>query len=165
MTEPRTMTPGQKKAAGGAAGAAVLAAAMALIQPWEGLRTDPYLDIVGVPTVCYGETRVAMRRYTPAECAGMLRKTLEGREAQAVLRAVPAIGDHPGPFAASISLTYNIGIRAFERSTIARRFNAGQWRAGCDGFRAWNRAGGKPVKGLTNRREAERKVCLSGEVK
>ncbi len=145
----------------GLVGGSVLAAAIALIQPWEGLRRDPYRDIIGVPTVCYGETRVEMRRYTADECTDMLRHTLETKEAEAVLKAVPAIKDHSGPYAASISLTYNIGGKAFAHSSIARRFNAGDWKGGCDGFLAWDMAGGKIVQGLKNRREAERKVCLS----
>ncbi len=97
MADKKPMTGRQHKVVqGGLVGGAVLAAAMALIQPWEGLRTDPYNDIVGIPTVCYGETRVQMRRYTKAECSDMLKRTLESREAKAVLKAVPAIKDHPG---------------------------------------------------------------------
>ena len=123
MADPKQpMTDRQHKIVqGGLVSGAVIAAAMALIQPWEGKRLDPYLDIVNVPTVCYGETRVQMRRYTSQECSDMLKRTLESKEALAVLKAVPAIKDQPGPFAASISLTYNIGIRAYSRSSIARR--------------------------------------------
>ena len=47
-------------------------------------------------------------------------------------------------------------------SVEARRFNAGDWRGGCNAFLAWNRAVGKVVRGLTRRREAERKICLAG---
>ena len=162
----REMTPGRAKAVkGGLISGAVLAAAMALIAPWEGTKLDPYKDIVGVWTVCTGETRVQMRRYTPGECNALLRKALESDYAPAVVAAVPEIRQHHGPFVASISLTYNIGARAFARSTVARRFNAGQWRAGCDAFLMWDKAGGKVVKGLTRRREAERQVCLKGEVR
>jgi lysozyme len=155
----------QKAATGGALGAAFVGLAIMIAAPviegWEGTRTDPYRDIVGVWTVCTGETRVEMRRYTPAECKTMLDKTLAADWAPAVLSAVPALQDRPYQFAAAISLTYNIGGAAFARSTVAKRFNAGDWKGGCDAFLMWNKAGGRVVRGLTNRREAERKLCLT----
>jgi lysozyme len=52
----------------------VVALAVALVGAWEGLRTKAYRDAVGVPTVCYGETRgVRMGdRYTVEQCKVML---------------------------------------------------------------------------------------------
>lgn len=44
----------------------------------------------------------------------------------------------------------------------ARRFNAGNWRGGCDAFLMWNRAGGRVVRGLALRRARERALCLKG---
>ncbi len=161
---------GMKIAAGTAGGAlgggAFIALAVALATPtveqWEGTRTDPYRDMIGIWTVCTGETRVAMRRYTPAQCQLMLDRALTSEFAPGVLKAVPALRDHPHQFAASISLSYNIGVSAFARSTVAKRFNAGDWRGGCEAFLAWHFAGGKAVTGLRNRRRDERVLCLSG---
>ncbi|MCW2395905.1 MULTISPECIES: lysozyme [unclassified Sphingobium] len=152
-------------AAGRAVGAAFIGLAIMitapLIERWEGTRTDPYRDLGGVWTVCTGETRVEMRRYTAAECQAMLDTTLEVDWAPAVLKAVPALKDRPYQFAAAISLTYNIGQAAFARSTVARRFKAGDWKGGCDAFLLWVQVNGKRVQGLVNRREAERKLCLT----
>ena len=155
------MTPRAVGVMGGAlGGSAVIAFALAIATPtveqWEGTRLTPYRDIVGIWTVCSGETRVTMRRYTPAECQDMLRQTLESDFAPAVLAAAPALEQRPYQFAAAISLSYNIGAAAFARSTAARRFNAGDWRGGCGAFLMWVHAGGKRVQGLVNRREAER---------
>jgi lysozyme len=58
------------------------------------------------------------------------------------MQCVPGLKDRPNQLAASVSLAYNIGTAAFCRSTVARRFNADQWRAGCDAFLAWRYAGG-----------------------
>ena len=63
---------------------------------------------------------------------------------------------------ASMLLSYNIGKSAFCRSTVARRFNAGDIRGGCDAFLMWNKAGGREVRGLLNRRRDERRICLEG---
>lgn len=129
------------------------------IMRWEGKRNDPYRDIVGVLTVCYGETQAPMRRYSDAQCATMLAERVERDYARPILACVPGFATRPHAFAASISLAYNIGTSAFCRSTAARRFNAGNWSGGCDAMLAWNRAGGEVIRGLTRRREAERKLC------
>ncbi|HZV17996.1 MAG TPA: lysozyme [Sphingobium sp.] len=167
MSLPGSITPLRAGVTGGAlGGGAFVALAMAIATPlverWEGTRLAPYRDIAGIPTVCTGETRVEMRRYTPAECAAMLRRALANNYAPAVLKAVPALRDRPNQFAAAISLTYNIGEVAFARSTVARRFNAGDWRGGCDAFLMWVNAGGRRIQGLVNRREDERRLCLKG---
>jgi lysozyme len=59
--------------------AAAIAIAAAFIAPKEGLRLIAYRDIVGVPTICYGETRdVEMGDVkTKAECDAMLQKRVE----------------------------------------------------------------------------------------
>jgi lysozyme len=155
----------KKKTAAIGGGAVAVTAALALstgiIGKWEGKRNDPYRDIVGVMTVCYGETRVPMRRYTDAECRAMLEKGV--REFQeGVLRCTPGLRNHAHQLAAATSLSYNIGIDAYCRSTVARRFNEGNFRAACEGFRAWRFAGGRESRGLINRREDEVKLCLIG---
>jgi lysozyme len=142
-------------------GASAAALLIPLVGQWEGKRNDPYLDIVGVLTVCYGETRVEMRRYTDAECEDMLAEGL-GDFARPVLARNPELRARPEMLAAATSLAYNIGGAAYTRSTVARRFSQGRFRDACDAFLMWNRAGGKPVRGLTRRREAERQLCLKG---
>jgi lysozyme len=55
---------------------------------------------------------------------------------------------------------YNVGSGAACRSTLAKRANAGDWRAACDQLLRWDRAGGAVVRGLTNRRAAEHRLCV-----
>ena len=54
----------------------MVAIAAPFIGMWEGKRNNPYLDSVGVKTVCYGETRVPMRHYTDAQCTALLENAL-----------------------------------------------------------------------------------------
>lgn len=145
---------------GGSLVAAAIAMAVPMIEKWEGTRLNPYRDIVGIWTVCTGETRVEMRRYTAAECRTMLEKAVRSDYGAAVLACTPALQSRPHALAASISLTYNIGAAAYCRSSVAREFNAGHWRKGCDAFGLWVNAGGKRVQGLVNRRADERALCL-----
>lgn len=146
--------------------AAIMAAAVALVGGWEGLRTVAYKDIVGVPTVCFGETRgVEMGdRYTVEECKVMLGQGLVEFET-GMRRCLTKPDDIPAkPYVAFLSLSYNIGTGAFCRSTVAKRINAGDIKGACNGIPAWNRAGGKVVQGLVNRRAEEKRICLEGVV-
>lgn len=142
-------------------GATAAALLVPLVGAWEGKRTEPYRDIVGVMTVCYGETRVPMRRYSDAECEEMLGAGLADF-ARPVLTRNPELRGRPHQLAAAVSLAYNIGVTAYQRSTVARRFSAGDWRGGCDAILLWDRAGGRVVEGLRRRRQAERALCLRG---
>jgi lysozyme len=55
------------------------------------------------------------------------------------------------------SWTYNVGVGAACNSTLVRKINAGvPW---CAELLKWDRAGGRKVRGLTRRRQAEFEVC------
>lgn len=145
-------------------GSAAALLAIAVVGGFEGLRLNAYRDVVGVPTICYGETRgVKMGdKATKAECDDMLLNGLQEFEA-AVLRCTPSIAKAPNErLVAAVSLAYNIGQGAYCKSTVARRFNAGDVRGACDAFLMWNKAGGVVWPGLTRRRQAERELCLKG---
>ncbi|PVB61594.1 lysozyme [Labrenzia sp. 011] len=143
---------------------AVGAAAIALVGAWEGLRLSAYRDVAGVPTVCYGETRgvVLGDRHSKAECDAMLLSSLRKHEAgmRRCLKAPDAIPARS--YVAFVSLTYNIGVGAFCRSTAAKRLNRGDVRGACDAATWFNKAGGRMIRGLVNRRAAEHELCLEG---
>lgn len=138
-----------------------------LITKWESGGKDhlvPYRDIVGVWTQCHGET-LNVKATTPAEtpegCALKLDNRLAGF-AQSVVKCTPVLRGKDEEWAAATSLSYNIGTNAYCKSSVDRLFDAGKPRAACDAFMLWNKAGGRPVQGLTNRRAAERALCLKG---
>lgn len=147
-----------------------------LVTHWEGQHRcadDPamhcaYLDIVGVPTLCYGETKGVRlgQRATDAECRAKLVKRLRG-DFRASLHeyfteATRAMRLTPERDAAYVSLAYNVGIRGAGRSTATRRLNAGDIAGGCKALTWWNRAGDRIVRGLVNRRAHEYKLCMKG---
>lgn len=66
-----------------------------------------------------------------------------------------------GQFDALVSFVYNVGSRALSTSTLLKKLNAGDIKGAADEFLRWNKAGGKVMLGLTNRRKAERDVFLS----
>lgn len=149
------------KAAGAAA--AALALAVATIAPWEGKRNAPYRDPIGILTVCYGETRVAMRRYSDAECAAML-EAAAGEFQEGVRRRNPAIAAFPHQWAAHTSFAYNVGLATYGRSSVARLLAAGRQAEACRFIGRYVYAGGKPLRGLERRRAAETALCLKDAV-
>jgi lysozyme len=122
-----------------------------------------YADIVGVWTICDGDTKNVRPGMVESEagCTARLERQLVAHAAP-VLRCVPGLKGRDNQLVASVSLAYNIGTTGFCRSTVARRFNAGNWRGGCDAMLMWDKAGGRAVRGLTLRRQRERALCLKG---
>lgn len=139
--------------------AAVLVAAVAA---FEGLRTVAYRDPVGIPTICFGETRGVRigDRKTAAECRTLLQNRLY--EFEAGVRSCLLYPDKlpDGTYAAILSFAYNVGTNAFCQSTLKRKLDKGDIKGACAELPRWVKAKGVRLPGLVNRREAERKLCL-----
>lgn len=141
-----------------------LAITLELIRRFEGLYLKPYLCPAGVPTIGYGATyyqdgtRVTLAdspiSRTMAE--DLLLWHVKTVYLPAVLRWCPAvIHETPGRVAALIDWTFNLGSGNLRASTLRRRVNAAAWDLVPDELRKWNKAGGRVLRGLTLRREAE----------
>lgn len=63
--------------------------------------------------------------------------------------------------AAMCSFYYNVGGGNFQSSTLLKKLNSGDAQGAADEFLRWNKANGKVMAGLTNRRTAERTLFLS----
>lgn len=153
-----------KRIAGSIAGSAIaLATAVSFIGGWEGKENQAYLDRIASPpvwTVCHGETKGVGPGdyYTDAQCSEMLEEEILSYE-RGLDRCLKA--DVPvGAKIAFVSWTYNVGVGAACRSTLVRKANAGDLVGACNELPRWNRAGGKVIRGLTNRRVSERAMCL-----
>lgn len=119
----------------------------------------------GAPwTVGWGETRGVTKdtRMTRDEADVAFAASLYEFE-RAVESAVrgAAGGTTQGQFDAMVSLTYNIGIAAFRKSSILRNHLNGDFAAAARSFHLYNQAGGKQMPGLVKRRAAESAHYLS----
>lgn len=154
-----------------------------LVAPWEGKRNHSYLDIVGIPTVCYGETKGVKlgQYYDDDHCDTTLATELSVYYDQMKRNVKTPLPENME--VAYTSLVYNIGPTAWNNSTILKKINAGDLQGACKGILAWNKASFKAsavpaqtakgetctlklngdyactVKGLTNRRVEEYKTC------
>lgn len=143
--------------------AAVLLAAAAFIQPWEGTVPKAYFDVVGVLTICTGHTGADVYEgqvVSKARCDALLASDL-GKTYTAIAGCItrPVTVNQA---VAILSLAFNTGAGAICRSTLVRQLNEGLpadvW---CKQILRWDNAGGRKIRGLTRRREAETKVCMT----
>lgn len=146
-------------------GGAVAAAVCALATCYEGTVLKSYVDPVGVLTSCTGHTGPELRPgqvFTQGQCAALLNADV-AKAISLVQACVPAAPDRI--LAAFGDATYNMGPTIAcdrTRSTAARLLAAGQWDAACLQLPRWNTAGGRVLRGLVRRREAELDLCLEG---
>lgn len=136
--------------------------AAALARRFEGLYLSPYLCPAGVPTIGYGATyyengtRVQLTDapITRERAEALLLWMVRTRYLPAVVQLCPGV-DSPPRLAALIDFTFNLGSGQLKSSNLRRRVNAADWDAVPTELRKWVRGGGRVLKGLVIRREAE----------
>ncbi len=135
---------------------------IAVSEGWEPVARPPVPG--DVPTGGFGSTRSesgpmkAGERIDPVR--GLILLKRDAAEAERIVRRCAPVPMYQHEFDAAGSLAYNIGGKAFCGSTVARRFNAGDYAGACDAFLMWNKIQGRAQRGLTLRRERERAMCL-----
>jgi lysozyme len=136
--------------------------ALALMRRFEGLYLTPYLCPAGVPTIGYGATyyedgtRVTLHdpTITRERADSLLIWMVRTVYLPQVMRLCPGI-DNPNRLAAIIDFTFNLGSGALKNSTLRRKINEGAWDYVPAELRKWVKGGGKVLRGLVYRREAE----------
>lgn len=145
-------------------------ATLDLIKRFEGFRAEAYPDPAtgGDPwTIGYGTTGRAGVGIDPkpgmkiseAQATEFLRRGVDKFAAD--IRPAITAPINENEFGAFVSLAYNIGPTAFKRSSALRHFNAGNKAKAANSILLWNKAGGKVLRGLVRRREAERELFLT----
>ena len=131
-----------------------------VVAPFEGMSNQAYKDIVGVPTICFGETKgVRMGDYkTTEQCESDLAKELAVYNRN--MKKHVKVELLPYEEIAYTSFVWNLGETNFKNSTLLKKLNAGDRQGACSELLRWDKAGGKVVKGLTNRRKFEYEVCM-----
>lgn len=137
---------------------------IAFIKKHEGFRTKAYKDSAGIWTIGYGSIRIFGRavkhddEITEHQAINQMILDLETFE--------HAVNEHvyvyltQKQYTALVSFTYNIGQNAFRNSTLLKKLNQSDYKAAADELLRWNKAGGKVVQGLVNRRNDERSLFL-----
>lgn len=133
-----------------------------LIKSFEGFSPTVYLCSAGVPTIGYGH---AIKRgesftsITEEDAENILARDVSVAE-KGVLRLI-SVPLSDGQFNALVSFSFNLGTGALQRSSLRLKLNRSEYTDASDEFMKWIRAGGKVIKGLVRRREAERRMFIS----
>jgi lysozyme len=144
-----------------------MTSAVDLVAGFEGFSSRVYLCSAGVPTCGFGATRDANGNpwkagasITPAAARVLLERDLHVAEAAVLANVKVPITENMR--VALVSFIFNVGARAFAKSTLLRLLNAGEpVEVVAEQFNRWNIAGGRVVPGLSRRRAAERELFLS----
>lgn len=141
-----------------------LVIALVTVTGFEGMVLKPYRDRLAnnILTVCMGETRGVQLGdiYTEDQCRELLKNGLIEFEKELQKCITTPMSDKTK--AAIVSWSWNVGTNAACKSTLVKKLNVGDMVGACNELIKWNRADGKVLHGLVKRREAERKLCLSG---
>jgi lysozyme len=134
------------------------------IQQCEGLKLKTYPDPAtgGLPwTIGYGHTKDVKpgQEITKQQAEAFLHWDLE--PIYITIKSAVKVLMTQGQFDALCSFTFNCGVGNFVRSTLLKKLNAGDYKGAADEFLRWNKAAGKVLRGLDNRRASERQMFLS----
>jgi lysozyme len=164
-------SPKAKAAAGGA-----LALALGLFAILEGYGPSAgpgtyksYVDIAGVVTICNGHTGADVKlgqTFTKPQCDEIAKQDLGKAFAveDKYIRAPEELD--PWVRAAAALFITNVGEGAFAGSSFLRLLNERKITEACNSLLLWTKARAGPqgalvvVRGLINRRQAERSLCL-----
>ncbi|MDV2115373.1 lysozyme [Alcaligenes faecalis] len=132
---------------------------LAILRYFESCELEAYWDADGkVWTIGWGDTGpdvVEGLRITQAEADERLRRRLAREFVPGVLNVLTRPANQ-AQLDAMVDLAYNIGVSAFQGSTLLRLFNAGDQAGAAEQFPRWNKSGGKVLLGLRRRRAADR---------
>ena len=138
-----------------------------LIKEFEGLSLKPYLDVVNIPTIGWGNTfyedgtKVTLKdQPVTKERANELLEKIVNKDFADKIFPLIKVKVTQNQFDAMVSLAYNIGTGSFLKSTLLKKVNVSDFIGASNEFLRWNKAGGKELLGLTKRREREKQLFL-----
>lgn len=140
-----------------------------LCRRFEGFSAKPYLCPAGVWTIGYGSTYYAngdkVTKDDPSidreYAERLLMHELVHTYAPGAIRQCPilltvAIKDKDwGKLNAIVDFCYNLGVGRLQTSTLKRKINQQDWDGAIEQLKLWVRGGGKILRGLVIRRDAE----------
>ena len=126
------MNPLTKKLSAFGVGTIIAVSGAYLVEPWESTQNHAYKDMVGVVTICMGETKgVKMGDYrTDEECEESLAKELAAYNK--AMRKHVKVELKPYEEVAYTSFVWNLGETNFKNSTLLKKLNQGDHEGACN---------------------------------
>jgi lysozyme len=139
-----------------------------LIKKFEGLKLKPYLCSAGVPTIGYGNTFYETGKKVTLNDPVITEKRAEELLAHLLVSFEKYVDSYcrddisQNQFDALVSFAYNLGPNSLKASTLLKKVNANPSDPTIKAeFLKWTKAGGRVLKGLVLRREAEAALYFS----
>lgn len=135
-----------------------------LIGNAEGCQRKPYhcpSDVLtfGIGTTEAVEKIIPNKIYSNEEIASAFAKGV--KQAEKCVNTYANGQKMPqGAFDALTSITFNVGCGKLKNSTLFKMAKKGYSKSMCGQFERWIYANGKPLKGLIDRRQKEKALCL-----
>lgn len=137
---------------------------LSLIRQFEGYSPFVYKDAVGKPTIGYGHLMLPGEKFAEplmqGDAEALLKKDIAPRER--AVNAMVRVSLHSGQFDALVSFVYNLGGGSLQRSGLLKKVNRAEHESVPPEFEKWAYAGGKKLRGLEIRREAEAMLYKGG---
>lgn len=136
-----------------------------MIKRFEGYSAKLYNDVGGRPTIGYGhlvqhnELLWVVDGISGSTAMHLLMLDLE-RIGRKVTELTQGLGLKQNEFDALVSFAFNVGPEELSQSTLLRLLKAGDYQGAADQLLLWDHCAGKVVKGLYERRVAERDMFL-----
>ena len=135
-----------------------------LIMKYEGLYLRSYLCPAGVWTIGYGATGPGIGPnviWTREQALDRLEFDMQ-KFWRAALKLSPCLALYPEIHEAIADFCFNLGTGRYKGSTLKRRVDVQDWDGACEEIVKWVYGGGRKLRGLVLRREAERAIIESG---
>ena len=133
-----------------------------LIKKYEGCSLTAYKCPAGVYTIGYGHTNRVKKGdvITQEQAEKFLEEDIKIIETTLNAFILPDCNLNQNEFDALVSLIFNIGIYNFKHSTLLKKLIAKDKQGAAKQFDFWVYSKGIKLKGLVNRRQAEKELFL-----
>jgi lysozyme len=140
------------------------AAALVGIALSEGYSDHAIIPVPGdVPTIGFGTTAGVKLGDQITPPLALARALADVQQYEGAIKRCVAVPLHQHEYDAYVDLAYNIGPGAFCGSTLVKKLNARDYPGACAEILRWDKFKGRPLAGLTKRRQAGYRKCI-GEV-
>lgn len=127
----------------------------------EGYRDTAYIPVPGdVPTIGFGTTKNVRMGQRIEVTQALTSALIDVQRFEGAMKRCVTVPLHQYEYDAYVNLTYNIGEGAFCRSTLVRLLNREDYNGACKQILRWDKFKGRPLRGLTVRREKEYAMCM-----
>lgn len=127
----------------------------------EGWRDTAYTPVPGDKlTIGFGTTEGVKPGDTITPPKALQRALTDIQSFEGAIKQCVKVPLHQYEYDSYVSLSYNIGSNAFCNSTLVKKLNNLDYEGACKEVLRWDYYKGKPLRGLTIRRQAEYNTCI-----